>query len=86
MKNYAPFPSSLESISYFSFFGVRNLKAVEGIFMVFPTKIWFSSFLSDGKKKISNLKHITSHLVDLFMNVRKNSLLNLLYFPFKTAY
>ena len=35
IKNYVPFPSSLKSIAYFSFFGVRNLKAVEGLFMFF---------------------------------------------------
>ena len=32
MKDYVPFPSSWKSIAYFSFFGVRNLKAVAGIF------------------------------------------------------
>ena len=54
MKKYVPFPSSFESIAYFGFFGVRNLKVVEG-----PTKILFVTFLSDGKKSISNLYHIT---------------------------
>ena len=33
IKNQVPFPSSLKSIAYFSFFGVRNLNAVEGLFM-----------------------------------------------------
>ena len=55
IKNYVPFPSSLKSIAYFSFFGVRNLKAVEGLFTFFPTKFWFVTFLSDGKNIISNL-------------------------------
>ena len=55
MKKYVPFPFSLKSIPYFSFFGVGNLKAVEGIFMFFPTEIWFVSFLSDWRKSIRNL-------------------------------
>ena len=32
-------PILIESIAYFSFFDVRNLKDVEGLFMFFPTKI-----------------------------------------------
>ena len=35
MKNCVILPSSLKSIEYISFFGVRNLKAVEGLFMFF---------------------------------------------------
>ena len=38
MKNYVPFPSSLKSIAYFIFFGVRNFKEVEGFFMFFLPK------------------------------------------------
>ena len=43
MKNYVPFPSSLKSIPYFSFFCVRNLEAVECVFMFSPPK--FDLFL-----------------------------------------
>ena len=60
MKNYVPFQSSLKSIAYFSFFCVRNLKAVECLFMFSIPKFDLFLFLSDGKKSISNLLHITS--------------------------
>ena len=53
MKNCVTFPSSFKSIPYFSFFCVINLKAVEGLFMLFRTKIRFDTFLSDGQKCIS---------------------------------
>ena len=33
--NFITFPSSWKSIAYFSFFGVKNPKAVEGLFMFF---------------------------------------------------
>ena len=76
MKNYVPFPTSLQSIAYFSFFGVRNLKEVEGLFMFFLTKILFVTFLSDGKKSIQQLityyKLTELFLVDILINVRKN--------------
>ena len=48
-------PSSLKSVAYFSFFGVRNVKAVECLFVFFfYTKIRFVTFLCDGKKSFSN--------------------------------
>ena len=65
MKTYVPNPSSFKSIAFFSFFGVRNLKAVEGLFLFFPTKILFVTFLSDGKKLIELF------LVDILINVGK---------------
>ena len=67
MKNYVPFPSSLKSIVHFSFFGVRNPKAVEGLFMFFPTKIWFVTFLSEEYQQlITYNKLIELILVDIF--------------------
>ena len=41
--------------SYFSVFGVRNLKAVEGVFMFFSYQNLICFFLFDGKKSIHNL-------------------------------
>ena len=35
IKYFVTFPSSLKNIAYISFFGVRNLIAVEGLFMLF---------------------------------------------------
>ena len=43
IKNSVPFSSQLNSFACFSFFGVRNLKAVEGTFMFSPPK--FDLFL-----------------------------------------
>ena len=88
MKNCVTSPSSLKSILYFSFYGVRNLKAVDGFFMFFiHTIIWFVTFLSDGKKCNQKLfkqqKHIASWVVfDFLYMLEKKSLLKLLYFIF----
>ena len=77
MKNYVPFPSSLKSIAYFSFFGVKNLKAVEGLFMFFPTKIWFIIFSiwwkEEHQQLITYYKLIEFILLDFLLHVRKNS-------------
>ena len=35
MKSCVTLPSTVKSIAYYSFFGVKNLKAVEGLFMFF---------------------------------------------------
>ena len=50
MKNYVPFQSSLKSIAYFSFFGVRNLKAVAGLFMFSTPKFDFLFFYLMGRR------------------------------------
>ena len=68
MKKYVPFPYSLESSPNFSFFGVRNLKEVEGFIMFFPTKIWFVSFLFLFWWKEEHQQLITYHkLIELFL-------------------
>ena len=45
-KEACPIPSSLKSIAYFSFFGVRNLKAVEGFSIFFRTNIFIVCYFS----------------------------------------
>ena len=74
MKNYVPFPPSLKSIAHFSFFGVRYLKAVEGIFMFFPTKICFFSiwWKEEHQQLITYHKLIELFLVYFFLNFRNS--------------
>ena len=86
MKNYVPFPSSLKSIAYFSFFGVRNLKAVEGIFMFSLPK--FDLFLFSLMERRASATKTYHKLIGLFFGSffdkckKKLSLLKLLYLPF----
>ena len=42
--NFVPFPSSFKRITFFGFFGVRNIKAVDGVLMFYLPKFDFFLF------------------------------------------
>ena len=87
MKIFVTLPTSLKRIAYLSFFGVRNLKAVEGrsISFWYQNLSCYCSILWKEVQLITHHKLTGLFLVDFFfgggINVRKKfSLLKLLYF------
>ena len=63
---------------HLSFFGARNLIAVEGLLCFFPYKNLICYLISDWKKYISNLQHANCHkltelfLVNFLINIKKD--------------
>ena len=74
MKNYVPFPASLKSIAYFSFFGVRHLKAVEGLFLFCPFQILIFYFFRGASVIYDIAQANWVVFVDFVINVRKKCL------------
>ena len=84
MNNYVFFPPSLKSIADFSFFGLRNLKAVEGLFMFSLPKFDLLLFYLMERRASAtyNISHITDiFLIFFFINVRKKNTFKVALFP-----
>ena len=85
MKNYVPFPSSLKSIANFSFFGVRNLKAVEGFFMFSLPKFHLLLFYLMERTASATYNILQANfvvLVDIFEKIlKKNATFEVALFP-----
>ena len=85
MKNYVPFGSSLKSIAYFSFFDVRNRKAVEGLFMFFPYQnlllVLFYLMERRASETYDLLQASSDVLVNILINVRNNATFKVAVFP-----
>ena len=85
-EKLCPFPILIESIAYLSFFGVRNLKAVEGLFIFFPYQQFdLLLFYLMERKQSASFNILQANWVVFgwyLINVRKKlPLLKLLYFP-----